>query len=111
MTIEEYQKLTQSTAVYPWKGTLQGVIYATLGLSGEAGELCNKLKKVIRDDGSIMTAERRLQLIDELGDVLWYVAALATELNVDLELVAKNNIAKLSNRFAKGTLHGSGDSR
>lgn len=65
----------------------------------------------MRDNKSVLDPERRAAMLDELGDVLWYAAALATELRADLNVIAQNNIAKLSNRFAKGTLHGSGDTR
>lgn len=111
MELSEYQKKTQSTAVYPGKETLQGVLYTALGLAGEAGEVCNKIKKILRDDKGHVSDFTRVRVCDELGDVLWYLAALAHELNADLSVIAENNIAKLANRYANGTLHGSGDAR
>jgi len=87
------------------------VIYPALGLAGEAGEVCNKTKKILRDDGGRMTEEKRTQLIDELGDVLWYVANLATDLGVTLDEVARINLAKLNSRKERGTITGSGDNR
>ena len=85
--------------------------YMALGLAGEAGEVANKVKKIIRDNNGNLTPEVKQALQAELGDVLWYVAGLATILGVDLHDVAAVNIDKLSARKAKGTLKGSGDSR
>ena len=85
--------------------------YPTLGLVGEAGELANKIKKVMRDDKGIIPNEKKLEFIKELGDVLWYVAALATELEIDLDEVAETNIKKLFSRKDRGKLGGSGDDR
>lgn len=111
MELNEYQKRTVTTAVYPGKGEQDGFEYVLFGLAGEAGEVCNKYKKVLRDNKGVISSERRALLLDELGDVLWYLAAAINELDESLENVAKNNLAKLSNRFANGTLHRSGDSR
>ena len=84
--------------------------YAILGLNGEAGELAEKLKKAWRDDG-IVTEQRRLAMIAELGDVFWYLAATATELGVDLATVAEQNLIKLKSRQERDVLHGDGDDR
>lgn len=111
MELGAYQGSTQNTAVYPGKGTSEGVNYSILALAGKTGELCNKWKKVLRDDNLVLTHERKLQMIDELGDVLWYVSAVATELNVTLDFVAFRNLEKLVSRREKNTLHGSGDTR
>lgn len=110
MELSEYQSLTQDTAVYPGKGTWVGLVYTMLGL-GEAGELQGKAKKLLRDDNFVLTSERRSAMIGELGDVLWYCAAAATELGVNLDDVAENNIAKLISRKERGVLGGSGDNR
>jgi NTP pyrophosphatase (non-canonical NTP hydrolase) len=109
MFLQEYQVLAVSTAIYPGIG--YNFIYPTLGLIGEAGELANKAKKVMRDHGGVMPEETRLAMVDELGDVLWYVAVLAKELGVGLDHVAELNIQKLAKRKAAGTLKGSGDNR
>ncbi len=82
-----------------------------LGLAGEAGEVAEKYKKIIRDkDGHVSDADKA-EIIKELGDVLWYVSALAGYLHVSLEDVAKANIDKLSSRKSRGTQHGNGDNR
>lgn len=102
MEMNEYQKLAARTAVYPKEQAFQ---YLGLGLAGEAGEVANKIKKMLRDDGGLMTPERAGAILDELGDVLWYVARLATELGGSLEDVAQMNVAKLARRYAKGGWH------
>ncbi len=108
MTFEEYQKEAQKTALYPEAYRL---VYPALGLAGEAGELANKVKKVLRDHGGHLTAEAREALLQELGDVLWYVAQVATDLGASLEAVAQANLAKLRSRMERGRLGGSGDNR
>lgn len=110
ITFKEYQARAFTTAVYPNKGKGNWT-YAMLGLAGETGETSEKLKKAIRDDGGIVTDERRAAIKKELGDVLWYVAALCTELNLDLEEVAEGNLAKLALRKENARLHGDGDDR
>jgi NTP pyrophosphatase (non-canonical NTP hydrolase) len=86
-------------------------IYPTLGLTGEAGEVADKVKKVIRDRGGVFDADTREAIKLELGDVLWYVAQLASELGYDLNEVADANLQKLSSRAARGRIGGSGDQR
>lgn len=109
MTFEEYQKLSRKTAAYPDPG--KNFIYPALGLAGEAGEVVNKVKKIIRDDGGVIKSERVIEVEKELGDLLWYVAQLATELSLGLDDIAKDNIEKLYSRFDRGTLKGDGDNR
>ncbi len=109
MTFEEYQKESRKTAIYPNKDN--NFVYPVLGLAGEVGEVAEKVKKVFRDDGGVISDERKVALKGELGDVLWYVAQLATELGLSLEDVAKGNIEKLFSRKERGTLKGSGDTR
>jgi NTP pyrophosphatase (non-canonical NTP hydrolase) len=94
--------------VYPPK---IGLAYAALGLAGEAGEVANKVKKVYRDADGVLSDEARDALSDELGDVLWYVAAVATELGLSLNAVAEANLDKLARRQRLGRLQGSGDAR
>jgi NTP pyrophosphatase (non-canonical NTP hydrolase) len=88
-----------------------GLSYPALGLAGEAGEVAEHVKKSIRDDGGVVTPERREALGKELGDVLWYLAQLATELELDLDEVADANLQKLRSRQLRGVLSGSGDDR
>jgi len=109
MQLNEYQAEAMKTAIYPNQG--KNIYYPTMGLVGEAGELSNKVKKVMRDDHDKVTEERKQELIKELGDVLWYVACLCSEIKVKLEDIAKDNLKKLSSRKERGTVPGSGDHR
>ena len=109
MELSDYQRQSRVTAVYPDAG--RNLVYPTLGLSGEAGEVAEKVKKMIRDDAGVLTDERRAALAKELGDVLWYVAQVATEAGLDLDEVAGANLAKLLSRQERGVLQGSGDDR
>jgi NTP pyrophosphatase (non-canonical NTP hydrolase) len=127
-----YQKKAHETAIYPTDITLNewhdqisqhqekiSWIYPALGLSGEVGETLNKLKKVIRDQkgelhlvGSEYGEKIDLTTIeDELGDIQWYVAELATSLGLNLDVIADNNIRKLAKRKVENKIHGSGDKR
>ena len=101
--MNEYQDMAASTAIY---GAKQQVIYPALGLAAEAGEVANKVKKILRDGKFDREA-----IADEVGDCLWYIAALCRDLNVDLGQVANNNLRKLRDREKRGTLKGSGDKR
>jgi len=109
MTFQEYQTFSRKTAIYPDKDN--NFIYPTLGLAGEAGEVAEKIKKVIRDGNGIVSDEKREEITKELGDVMWYVANLSTELKISLEDVASKNIEKLESRYQRNELHGSGDNR
>lgn len=109
MTFDEYQKLSRETAIYPDKG--KNFVYPTLGLIGEAGEVAEKIKKILRDKNRTINKETKKELAKELGDVLWYLSQLITELNLSLDKVASLNIDKLSSRKERDTLHGSGDNR
>src|SRR5690606_14537405 len=112
VNLNEYQDLTDETAIYPeaGEGSITALAYVGLGL-GEVGELQGKIKKILRDDNGVLTPSRRKELIDELGDVLWYVARLARELDVSLNSVANGNAVKLASRRDRGVLGGSGDNR
>ncbi len=109
MTFEEYQKKSKKTALYPDKGN--NYIYPVLGLNGEAGEVAEKFKKIIRDKEGKISEKDREEITKELGDVLWYIAQIASELNLSLDEIAKNNIIKLQDRMERGVLGGSGDNR
>ena len=106
--LDMYQKVAKTTAIYPRE---QAIIYPTLGLTGEAGEVANKVKKIIRD-GSDKTSEDMVQaLSSEIGDCLWYISVLADDIGCKLSDIANANLIKLANRKEKGTIHGSGDKR
>lgn len=109
MDLDRYQQAARTTARYPDVGS--NPIYPTLGLNGEAGEVADKVKKVIRDRHGIFDAEAREALKLELGDVLWYVAQLSSELGLPLSEVAKANLEKLASRAERGQISGSGDHR
>jgi len=110
ITMTEYQQQTGATAIYPDDGIL-GVLYTALGLTNEAGEVAGKIKKAIRDDECEITPAKVDELQAELGDVLWYVSQLCTELGLSLGEVAKYNLKKLHSRQERGKLGGSGDDR
>jgi len=107
MTLNEYQDRAIAEAFYE----KIDIAYSTLGITGEAGEIADHVKKMLRDDDGILTSERREILIKELGDVLWYIANLAKGLNVSLDDVARINIEKIQDRKKRGTYRGSGDNR
>ncbi len=109
MELSDYQERSRATAVYPGAGA--NLLYPTLGLCGEAGEVAEKVKKMVRDDAGVLSPERREALAKELGDVLWYVAQLATEAGLDLDAVAAGNLDKLMSRRERDVLRGSGDDR
>lgn len=109
MEFDEYQKKSRQTALYPNKDN--NYIYPTLGLNGEAGEVAEKIKKVLRDKGGVIDEQTKQELAKELGDVLWYLSNLATELGLSLEEIAQMNLDKLFSRKDRGVLSGGGDNR
>lgn len=109
MEFFDYQTKAQTTALYPNVGS--NIYYPALGLGGEVGEVLNKVKKIMRDNDGNVTDELREVLKSELGDVMWYVAALASELKINLDDVAQSNIDKLKSRMERGVIKGSGDQR
>lgn len=129
-TFEDYETAAVSTAIYPGQGTAVGLMYCALKLNGEAGELAEHVGKAMRDDDLVgvtrqlisgdeivsasvgdLTPDRRELILKEIGDCLWYLAALCRELGTSLGAVAAKNIAKLAARKAAGKLGGSGDNR
>lgn len=107
--LNEYQQRALETAIYPKE---QKIIYPSLGLGGEAGEVLDKVKKVLRDNNSDFSdADRRHAIAEELGDCCWYLAVLAHDLGYTLEEIAELNYEKLQSRKERGKLHGSGDNR
>ena len=112
MKLSDYQDEAIKTA--KWTNSqiaLDPIAYCALKLAGEAGEVAEKIKKMVRDDGGELSDERRAALSKELGDVLWYVAQIATEAGLELDVIAEENIAKLMSRRERGVLSGSGDER
>lgn len=117
MDFKKYQTIIAETAVYPKEIALA---YCAMGLTGEAGEVADKIKKLYRDDKLnsldatselLLIDEHRLAIAKELGDVLWYITAMANEIDMDLEQVAQMNYDKLLKRRRTNTLHGNGDDR
>jgi NTP pyrophosphatase (non-canonical NTP hydrolase) len=109
MELNDYQKAAKTTAVYT--SSEQQLVCTVLGLNGEAGEVAEKIKKVIRDKNSVIGDEDRKEIQKELGDVLWYLAVLADTLGLDLDSVATLNLEKLKSRHQRGAIHGQGDNR
>lgn len=110
MDFRQYEIEAGKTAIYPGvgSGSLSAISYCALGLTGEAGEVANKVKKLLRDQD---TPEARKAILDEVGDILWYASRLAAELDASLLLVADRNIEKLNRRRRNNTVRGSGDNR
>ena len=111
LNLNQYQNDALETAIYPGRGEFTGLMYLGLGLTGESGEITDHIKKGWRDDGGEILPGRRHELKLELGDCLWYIAILASELGYSLEDIAKANTEKLFSRKRRGTLGGSGDNR
>jgi len=108
MELDKYQEQAIKTAIY---GAGNKIIYPTLGMAGEAGEVANKVKKVLREKDGVFTDEAKGDLAAEVGDVLWYVALLARDLGYSLEEIAEGNLKKLKSRQERGKLSGDGDKR
>ena len=109
MNLLDYQLKSRATALYPNVGN--NVIYPTLGLAGEAGEVADKVKKVLRDKNGIFDESVKQAIKLELGDVLWYISQISTELGLKLDDIALANIEKLTSRAERGIISGSGDDR
>jgi len=109
MELNEYQKRAKTTAVYT--SAEQQLVCTVLGLNGEAGEVAEKIKKIIRDKNSVVSDLDRTEIQKELGDVLWYLAVLSDTLGIEFEAVAHMNLEKLQSRFDRGAIHGQGDNR
>jgi len=107
MNFNDYQDQANDTAIYPNESRL---VYPALGLTGEAGEVADKIKKIIRDKRTLDVQER-IEIAKEVGDVLWYVAALARDLGVDMDAMAQMNLEKLRDRAKRDVIGGSGDNR
>jgi len=108
---DNYQRGANQTAIYPGKGSNQGLVYVALGLAGEAGEFANKVKKILRDHESALTEEMHTALCRELGDITWYAAQACTELHVSLSFIMQDNLNRLADRAKRGKIKGEGDDR
>lgn len=117
MNIKEYQTIIEETSIYPKQ---IGLAYCAMGLTGEAGEVADKIKKLYRDQQlhtldaaaeMVLIDEHKYDIAKELGDVLWYVTAMANEIDMDLSEIMEINYTKLIKRRETNTLHGSGDNR
>lgn len=106
MELNNYQKEAHKTSLHNTP-----IIYPTLGLTGEAGEVADKVKKVIRDDNGDFSTEKKEAIAFELGDVLWYVAELAHDIGFSLEEIGRMNLQKLASRKQRDKIHGDGDNR
>jgi NTP pyrophosphatase (non-canonical NTP hydrolase) len=108
MDFNTYQRTAKTTAIYP---ATHKILYPALGLAGEAGEVANKVKKLVRDGTSSLPKDWKEQLGSEIGDVLWYCAVLADDLGISLGKIASENEKKLAKRKSEGMISGSGDDR
>ena len=106
MIMDSYQRVARKSVIYPRK---QKIIYPALGLAGEAGEVCEKVKKYLRQDYDLDELKEKVE--DELGDVLWYIANLATDLGLSLDNLAAKNLVKLHDRQNRNVIQGEGDDR
>jgi len=109
MTFNEYQRAARKTSQNTWIG--DGLVYPVLGLVSESGELAGKVKKLWRDHNGARTRDDSIALKKELGDCMWYIAEIATQLGESLDEIAEINIVKLADRQARDTISGSGDDR
>lgn len=110
MTLEEYQKKALTTVIKT-DSEFRDLLHWVLGINGEAGEIAEKVKKIIRDKNAVVSEEDKAELAKEVGDVLWYLAVFAHHLGVPLEEIAQQNLDKLQSRKKRGVLQGSGDNR
>lgn len=108
MTLDEYQQIALETAVYPKE---YNIVYPALGMAGEAGEVADKVKKVIRDNNADFSPLKCEEIALEIGDVMWYCAVLADRIGYRLDTIARMNNRKLKSRQLRGKLGGSGDDR
>ncbi len=112
MDFNEYQKEASKTAIFDALGSeAMKLSYLALGVTGEAGEVAEKIKKILRDNDGVVTEEKRVDIAKEMGDVLWYLSQLARELGIDFEDVALRNIEKLQSRMQRDKIKGDGDNR
>ncbi len=110
MTLDDYQKRALTTVIAS-DSEFRDLLHWVLGINGEAGEIAEKIKKIIRDKSGEVSEADKTELAAEIGDVLWYLAVFAHHLGVSFDDVATRNLDKLQSRQARGVLQGSGDNR
>lgn len=110
MTFDEYQKRALTTVISQGDG-FKDTLHWVLGINGEAGEVAEKVKKIIRDKNGVISQQDKEELAKEIGDVLWYLAVFAHDLGFQLDDIAGKNLEKLQSRKARGVLGGAGDNR
>ncbi|MEI6864072.1 MAG: nucleoside triphosphate pyrophosphohydrolase family protein [Candidatus Adlerbacteria bacterium] len=111
MEFDEYQKLAARTAVFNKQDSDYILMYLSMGIAGESGEVVEKVKHIIRDAGGVVSEEKREGIKKEIGDVLWYLSQLAKELNLSFGDIADANIKKLASRQERNVLKSEGDNR
>lgn len=111
MTLNEYQEKARTTATYRGMDGVAGVVYNALKLAGESGEIADKVGKAVAIWQVNITDDQKRELVKELGDALWHLAAMASDLGVDLNKVAETNLDKLQSRMERGVILGEGDNR
>lgn len=110
-SFDGYQRISRETAIYPERNKIQGLLYVALGLCGESGEVADQIKKILRDDGSQIKPERLEKIKSEIGDCIWYLAQICSELELNFSDVACKNLEKLFKRKDEGKLNGDGSNR
>lgn len=110
MTLDEYQKKALTTVISS-DNEFRDLLHWVLGINGEAGEIAEKVKKIIRDKDGKVSQEDKEEMAKEVGDVLWYLAVFSHHLGVPFETIAQQNLDKLQSRKARGVLGGTGDNR
>lgn len=108
MELNKYQQLVETTRIYPED---MKIVYPCLGLSGEVGEVCDRIKKIYRDKEGVFSYYDKQEIAKEMGDVLWYLASLATDLDLNMNDIAFTNTQKILNRKQNGKISGNGDNR
>ncbi|MCH4147083.1 MAG: nucleoside triphosphate pyrophosphohydrolase family protein [Prevotella sp.] len=108
MTFNDYQDAAYKTALYPQN---LKILYPLIGLAGETGEVAEKIKKVLRDNNGVFSEDKKMEIAKELGDVLWYLSAIAKDMDYSLDDIANMNLQKIQARKENGRIHGNGDNR
>lgn len=111
MDFDEYEKRARSTATFEGKQAEYELMYLTIGISGEAGEIAEKVKKILRNDDGVITDEKREALKNEVGDVLWYLSQFSRTLGFTFSEAAEANLKKLADRRARNVIKSTGDNR